>query len=134
MKIGFVFLCFFLSLHVWAESQLTFIDKRIIHIGDVEAGTIINRKIRIKNDGDTPLIIVKPIKSCNCTSVLFSRKVLKPGETGTVEVKIDTENKQGTNVVTVTIVTNTEQQEHVLRISMNVVKKQVKEPGKKDRF
>ena len=115
---------FFLALNVWAKSQLTFIDKRIINIGDVEEGTLVHRKIKIKNDGDTPLILMKPIKSCNCTAVRFSQEVINPSDTGVIEVEINTENKQGTNVVTVIIVANTEQQEHVLRISMNVIKKE----------
>lgn len=131
-KTVLLLLSLFFSLYVWAESQLTFIDKRIINVGEVETGTLVNKKIRIKNDGDTPLIIKNSIKSCNCTAARFSREVLNPGETGTVEVEISTENKQGTNVVTVTLVANTEQQEHVIRISMNVVKKQVTELHKKE--
>lgn len=123
-NIGLFLLLFFLALNVWAKSQLTFIDKRIINIGDVEEGTLVHRKIKIKNDGNTPLILMKPIKSCNCTAVRFSREVINPSDTGVIEVEINTENKQGTNVVTVIIVANTEQQEHVLRISMNVIKKE----------
>lgn len=115
---------FFLAMNIWAESRLTFIDKRIINIGDVEEGTLVQRKIKIKNDGDTPLILMKPIKSCNCTAVRFSKEVVNPQDTGVIEVEINTEHKQGTNVVTVIVVTNTEQQEHVLRISMNVIKKE----------
>lgn len=123
-KIGLFLLLFFLAMNIWAESRLTFIDKRIINIGDVEEGTLVQRKIKIKNDGDTPLILMKPIKSCNCTAVRFSKEVVNPQDTGVIEVEINTEHKQGTNVVTVIVVTNTEQQEHVLRISMNVIKKE----------
>lgn len=123
-KIGLFLLLFFLAMNIWAESRLTFINKRIINIGDVEEGTLVQRKIKIKNDGDTPLILMKPIKSCNCTAVRFSKEVVNPQDTGVIEVEINTEHKQGTNVVTVIVVTNTEQQEHVLRISMNVIKKE----------
>ena len=123
-KIGLFLLLFFLAMNIWAESRLTFIDKRIINIGDVEEGTLVQRKIKIKNDGDTPLILMKPIKSCNCTAVRFSKEVVNPQDTGVIEVEINTEHKQGTNVVTVIVVTNTELQEHVLRISMNVIKKE----------
>ncbi len=122
-KIGLFLLLFFLAMNVWAKSQLTFVDKRIINIGDVEEGTLVHRKIKIKNDGDTPLILMKPIKSCNCTAVRFSREVVNPRDTGVIEVEINTEHKQGMNVVTVIVVANTEQQEHVIRISMNVVKR-----------
>lgn len=122
-KIIIIFLLCFLSLQLLAESRLTFIDKRIANIGKVEAGTVVNRKIRFKNDGDSPLIIIEAIKSCNCTAVNFSKKVLNPGETGSIEVKIDTKNKLGTNVITVVIEANTEQREYALRISMDVTKK-----------
>lgn len=125
-KIGLFLLLFFLVRDVWAKSQLTFVDKRIINIGEVDEGTLVNKKIRIKNDGDTPLILVKTIKSCNCTAARFSREVLNPNDIGIVEVEINTENKQGTNAITVIIVANTEQQEHVLRISMNVIKREVR--------
>lgn len=118
-----IFILGFSFYSIGQEPKLVFVDKRIQKIDNVKVGEVVKKIIRIKNTGDADLLIPNYKGSCNCTEVELPR-VLKPGEEGEINVKIDTEGKQGMNTITVLIETNTPQRDYVVRLDMNIVSEQ----------
>lgn len=47
-KTGYFLLLFFLAMNVWATSRLAFADERITNSGDVEEGTLVQKKIKVR--------------------------------------------------------------------------------------
>ena len=70
--------------------------------------------------GSATLVILGHYKSCNCADALVSKNILQPGEIGTVTIMVDTRDKQGENIITTTLNTNTPQKEYIMRLNINV--------------
>ncbi len=102
-------------------ANLKFIDKRAVNIGQVKAGTIVERTFAIENAGDVPLVILDARKSCNCTEAEVPSQPLAPGDTGKIAITIDTKNRIGPSTITVSIMANTPEQEHIIRLDMDIV-------------
>ena len=62
-------------------------DRTSHDFGDVprKGGDLI-KEFRFVNEGDAPLVIKKITKSCSCMDVDYSRKPVKPGESGVIKV------------------------------------------------
>lgn len=73
--------------------RLKFLDSNF-YLGSVEQGAIAEKKFRIKNVGDADLVINDITTTCGCTAALIDKKLLSPGETGTLEVTILTSGKR----------------------------------------
>lgn len=58
------------------------------------------------NTGPVPLIIGEVKSSCGCTVPELAKKIYEPGETGTLRVVFDPNNKRGFDSRTVTVRTN----------------------------
>jgi hypothetical protein len=57
------------------------------NFGDVpRKGGVLVKEFRFVNEGDAPLVIKKITKSCSCMDVDYSRKPVKPGESGVIKV------------------------------------------------
>lgn len=102
-------------------AKLTFIDSRLVQYGDIKEGDVASVNIKFKNDGDEPLIILNSYKTCNCTDVKYSKKPLKKGEEGEVNINVDTSNKYGYQTIVVRLLTNAPQAYSIVRIDMNVI-------------
>ncbi len=74
--------------------------------GNVDEGKVVEAKIGLKNTGDDVLEIKDVKTSCGCTAALLSSKKLNPGENGTIKIELDTSNRSGKMVRTVTLYTN----------------------------
>ncbi|MEW6193683.1 MAG: DUF1573 domain-containing protein [Bacteroidota bacterium] len=74
--------------------------------GNVEEGKVVEAKIGFKNAGNDVLEIKDVKTSCGCTAALLSSKKLNPGENGTIKIELDTSNRSGKMVRTVTLYTN----------------------------
>jgi hypothetical protein len=74
--------------------------------GQVEEGKIYDAKIGFKNGGKGILEIKDVKTSCGCTAVLLSSKKLKPGESGSLKIELDTANREGKLVRTITLNSN----------------------------
>lgn len=125
-----------LSLSVSAQSrkaatelkqgaQLTFIDDVSYDFGEVERkGGDLIKVFRFVNDGDSPLVIKKVAKSCSCITADFSRKPVKPNETGEIRLKYEPHKAEtGAFHKVVQIYTNTAKGEHLITIQGKSVAK-----------
>lgn len=69
--------------------------------GDVAEGDVVRHTFKFRNDGFAPLRIVKTETSCGCTTAKGALKQYAPGESGEMEVVVDTVGKKGIIVKTV---------------------------------
>ena len=82
-------------------------DKNSIDFGDVFRGTQLTHRFRLTNSGPGPLTIQGVHSACNCTAVEVERgRKYEPGETGFIEVTLDTSDFAGNIVKTVTVISN----------------------------
>ncbi len=65
------------------------------NFGVVKEGEKLKLKVKVKNAGKKPLHIKEVQSSCGCTAALLSSKVLKPDETGILNITFDTAKRVG---------------------------------------
>lgn len=58
------------------------------------------------NKGDAPLIILKAVASCGCTTPLFTKEPIAPGTSSTIKVTYNTLGRPSTFHKTITVYTN----------------------------
>jgi hypothetical protein len=58
------------------------------------------------NKGDAPLIILKAIASCGCTTPLYTKEPIAPGASSTIKVTYNTIGRPNTFHKTITVYTN----------------------------
>ena len=71
--------------------------------GTVTEGDIVRHTFKFKNDGAGKVKLAKSETSCGCTSASNALKEYAPGESGEMEVVVDTKGKKGIVVKTVTL-------------------------------
>jgi hypothetical protein len=63
--------------------------------GDVSAGSVLTHEFAIVNDSAKDLAIKDTTTSCGCTVSEIKNKLLKPGESTIVSIKLDTKGYTG---------------------------------------
>ncbi len=76
--------------------------------GLIYQGEKVVHKYKFKNTGNANLIISDVSASCGCTVPTYSKKPIKPGEEGYVEVEFDSSGRQGQQHKSVTVLANTQ--------------------------
>lgn len=72
----------------------------------VKSGEVILHTFKFKNTGGADLTIEDVKPSCGCTTAGEWSKLLKPGESGTIPIKLDTSRFKGALTKTVTVTSN----------------------------
>lgn len=94
-------------------------ESEVIDYGVIEYGSDGVRTFKFKNTGKEPLIISNAVGSCGCTTPSWPKEPIKPGETGEIKVKYDT-NRVGGIDKNVTITSNASTPTKVLKIKGTV--------------
>jgi hypothetical protein len=84
--------------------------------GRAESGPTYTDTFKYKNTGKANLYISAADASCGCTVPTWSRDAIKPGESGEIIVNFDSKGRQGEQLKTVTVTTNTEPNKNVLTL------------------
>jgi hypothetical protein len=95
-------------------------DEELHDFGRVIQGEKVSFSFKFKNAGNSDLVITDAKGSCGCTIADYPKKPIKPGESGTIDVKFSTEGKKGFQNKTVTIIANTQPNTKVLTIKAMV--------------
>jgi archaellum component FlaF (FlaF/FlaG flagellin family) len=95
-----------LSTEELLRAQVMQVEKAEIDIGRVRSGATIEQTVRYTNSGKKSLDVRDIQSNCSCVSATFDKKVLKPGESGTITLRFITEGRSGTQNKAVTIYTN----------------------------
>jgi len=80
----------------------------VYNFGKVAEGEIVTYNYRFKNTGSKPLIVTNVSASCGCTIPEKPEQPIKPGETGFIKVKFNSEHRVGNAHKTVTVSSNAE--------------------------
>jgi len=91
--------------------------------GAVTEGEKIEIAYRFKNTGQNPLIIKDVRPSCGCTVAEKPLEPIAPGKEGVIKAIFNSENKQGLNHKTITVISNTQPESHSLKFTVTVNKK-----------
>ncbi len=94
--------------------------------GTLKQGADCFTEFKFKNTGKEPLVISKAQASCGCTVPSPPKDPIKPGETGVIKVKYDS-NRVGPFEKTITVTSNAKTQQKILRIKGRIEAKPVEE-------
>jgi Protein of unknown function (DUF1573) len=94
---------------------------------EIDYGTIVQssdgvRVFKFKNTGTESLIIKNARGSCGCTVPKWTSDPIKPGQTGQIEVKYET-NRLGAYTKNIYVETNETNPNHTLVVKVNVIEK-----------
>ena len=76
--------------------------------GKATEGEIVEYNYRFKNTGTKPLVVTNVSASCGCTVPEKPEQPIKPGETGYIKVKFNSEHRVGKAHKTITVSSNAE--------------------------
>jgi hypothetical protein len=105
-----------LSNEELAKAPVLTLSANVIKFGNVKAGTILDREIKITNTGKKELAIRHAQSNCSCLAVTPGLRVLKPGQETTIKITLDTKGRTGPQNKSVTIY-STDPQNPVQRIT-----------------
>ncbi len=88
-----------------APTNVQIIDSSF-DFGKVTDGEVVEFSYRFKNVGNQPLVISNASASCGCTVPEKPEAPIKPGETGFIKVKFNSEGRVGVAHKTVTVQSN----------------------------
>jgi len=74
--------------------------------GQVAEGEIVEFNFRFKNTGTVPLVVTNVAASCGCTVPEKPEQPIRPGETGYIKAKFDSDKRPGEALKTVTVTSN----------------------------
>ena len=99
-------------------------DKNNHDFGEISEGDIAETEFVFTNVGDSDLIIPDASGSCGCTVPDYPKNTpIKPGESGKIVVKFDSNNRPGLQRKAVTLITNTAKGKQILNIKSIVIPK-----------
>jgi hypothetical protein len=78
-----------------AASSASTVQSDSWDFGDVSAGSVLTHEFVIVNDSEKDLAIKDTTTSCGCTVSEINNKLLKPGESTIVSIKLDTKGYTG---------------------------------------
>ncbi|MBK8266945.1 MAG: DUF1573 domain-containing protein [Planctomycetes bacterium] len=91
----------------------------LVHdFGDVPAGTVAQFDFKIKNVGTGPLEILTVRPGCGCTTSGDYDKIIQPGGTGTVPIKLSTAKFQGEMTKSISVFTNASGVDSLVMLTM----------------
>lgn len=95
--------------------------KDLHDFGKVIQGEKVSFGFRFKNTGKTDLVIAQVNSSCGCTVPGFPKIPIKPGEENVINVMFDSAGRKGVQNKTITVVSNCQPSNTVLRIKAMVI-------------
>jgi len=99
-------------------------DKNNHDFGEIQEGDVAETEFMFTNVGKSDLIISDASGSCGCTVPDYPKNIpIKPGESGKIKVKFDSNNRPGMQRKAVTLITNTLQGKQILNIKSIVIPK-----------
>ncbi|MFT5780375.1 MAG: hypothetical protein ACI837_003337 [Crocinitomicaceae bacterium] len=123
MKLLVLFLVVITSISVGNAQAILKVDKTTFKFPSTVQGVLLKHNYKITNTGTAPLIISDYSVNCTCTKAVLPKHPIAPGETYSMKVTFDTNEKYFFQDRTILLVTNTKKK-HSLRFKVKVV------PGK----
>ena len=97
-------------------------DKTEHDLGRILEGEIVGYNFEFTNEGESALLIHEARTSCGCTVPRYSKKPVKPGESGSIEVVFDSSGRMGQQMKSVIILSNASEPSVKLTITADIYK------------
>ncbi|MFV0291067.1 MAG: DUF1573 domain-containing protein [Mangrovibacterium sp.] len=112
------------SVSVFAQqAELTFSETQH-NFGDItEQGGPVTFTFHFKNTGNSPLILNSVNASCGCTTPVWTKAPVAPGQSGTIQVTYNPQNRPGAFNKSIAINSNAKNSQMSLFISGNVAQR-----------
>ena len=98
-------------------------DKTEHDFGVINEGDVVETVFSFTNSGKSELIITSAKGSCGCTVPEWPKEPIMPGESGEIKVKFNSDRKPNLQQKQITLVTNTDQGNEILKIKAQVTPK-----------
>jgi len=92
------------------------------NFGKVKEGSKVSYTFSFENKGAGNLVILSALATCGCTVPKYDKKPIAPGKGGKLEVRFDTSGRDGMQVKTITVNSNSAIPVVILKITADVVK------------
>jgi len=122
----FTFICLCCTFVSAQQKQavIAVVDSAIYDFGDVkEVDGPVSHVFKIKNKGETPLVITSVNASCGCTTPTWTKEPIAPGKTGDIKATYDVNGRPGPFTKTISVYSNGSTGTYVLTIKGNVIGK-----------
>jgi hypothetical protein len=96
------------------------IENSDFDFGDITQGDKVSHVFKFKNTGKSDLTVLHAQASCGCTVPEWTKKPIKSGETGELNIVFNSEGKMGAQKKTVTLTTNTEIGKEIINFKVNI--------------
>ena len=90
--------------------------------GTIIEGEKVSFAFNFKNVGRGDLVIRAAQGSCGCTVPEYPKEAIKPGESGVINVTFNSEGKEGEQMKTIDVISNTMPNVYKLTITASVIK------------
>ena len=101
-------------------AQITFSEYEH-DFGKIYEGEQVSYFFKYTNTGTSDLIVTSASASCGCTVPKYDVKPIRPGDSGTMEVKFDSTGRNGVQTKTVSVKSNAGSPVVMLRITADVI-------------
>lgn len=96
-------------------------EEELHDFGKLVAGEKAACSFKFKNTGKSDLVIAQVNTSCGCTAPRYPKEPIAPGETGVIKVTFDSSGRKGVQNKTITLSTNCQPPQTVIRIKALVI-------------
>jgi hypothetical protein len=94
--------------------------EKTFDFGNIKQGEVVGHTFRVKNAGEKDLFLQEIESGCGCTTARYTRKPIRPGEEGTIEVRFDSGGRFGKQYKTVRVTSNIREGSFELVVKANV--------------
>ena len=91
------------------------------NFGEIKQGEKVSHNYKIKNIGNSDLLISSAKGSCGCTVPEWPKDPIKPGKEAKIKVTFDSKGKKGKQAKRVTLMTNAIPNVKILTIKGNII-------------
>lgn len=91
--------------------------------GKIKEGQKINHSFKFTNTGKSPLIITNATASCGCTTPVWPKNPVLPGDTGSIAVTFNSAGKSGLQDKQIKITANSQPAESMVHLIGEVLTK-----------
>lgn len=102
-------------------AKMTF-EQPLYHFGEVAEGTVVKHTFNFVNTGKVPLLISEAKSTCGCTVPEWPKAPIPAGESGSIKVQFNTDQKVDKQVKPVYITANTHPTKNEVQLVGTVVK------------
>ena len=104
------------NLNIMHDKTLIKFESQEINMGNISLNEVYEDAFKFTNEGEHVLLIHRIDPSCGCTSVDYSKKPVKPGESSSFKIKFKPEFP-GRFVKTIKVFSNTQSSITVLKLT-----------------